>query len=167
MAPETEAVSAEKTDSTEQTGSHGETSPSHEYWYPWESETDDGATGPGKATRPYETESSPYPGETYPGWETRPGETVRPGEESRPGGETSAPGESQSIPGYRPTESPQESSSGVIIIPEGGESQSGIQKPGTGPSDTPGGPGGQVPGQYTDTGVILNPGSADSRQPGW
>ncbi len=165
--PETEPVSTEELDSMGETGGHGETSPSHEYWYPWESETDDGATGPGKATRPYETGSSPYPGETYPGWETRPGETARPGEESRPGGETSASGESQGIPGYHPTESPQESSSGVIIIPEEGESQSGVQKPGTAPSDVPGTPGEQVPGQYTDTGVILNPGSANSRQPGW
>mgnify|MGYP000615184586 CR=1 FL=1 len=42
-APETEALSTEDLNSTEATGSHGETSPSHEYWYPWESETDDGA----------------------------------------------------------------------------------------------------------------------------
>lgn len=179
-APETEAASTEDLNSMETTGSHGETSPSREYWYPWESETDDGATGPGKATRPYETESSPYPGETSPGGETYPGGESRPSGESRPGGETQTPGESQSNPGHHPTESPQESSSGVIIIPGDGSSQSGIQKPGTGQQNVPGGQnhsqnvpgqaapgsgvsGNQAPGQYTDTGVILNPGSVNER----
>ena len=170
-APETEALSTEDLNSTEATGSHGETSPSHEYWYPWESETDDGATGPGKATRPYETGSSPYPGETHPGWETYPGGESTPAGEQRPGGGTQAP---------------QESSSGIIIYSEGGENQNGVQKPGTeqpnapgtsggqnGSQNTPGqtvpgggGPGNQTLGQYTDTGVILNPGSVNGGQPG-
>lgn len=161
-APETESASTEEPGSTEATGSHGETSPSHEYWYPWESETDDGATGPGKATRPYEAGSSSYPGETHPGWETYPGGETHPAGESYPGEGTQTPGESQGNPGHHPTESPQESSSSVIIIPEDGNSQSGIQKPGT---EQPGQTEGQVPGQYTDTGVILNPGS-NIRQPG-
>lgn len=179
-APETEALSTEDLNSTEATGSHGETSPSHEYWYPWESETDDGATGPGKATRPYETGSSPYPGETHPGGESRPAG------EHRPGGGTQAPQESESSPGSGPTQMPQESSSGIIIYPEGGENQNGVQKPGTeqpnapetsggqnGSQNTPGqiapgggGPENQTPGQYTDTGVILNPGSVNGGQPG-
>lgn len=156
--PETAAASTEELNSTEQTGVHGETWPSHEY--PWESETDDGAVGPGKATKPHETGSSAYPGETHPGWETNPSG------ESSPGRETSAPGESQSSPGHHPTESVQESSSGIIIYPGDGETQSGIQKPGTEPTSAPGsqGPGGQSPGQYTDTGVILNPGSINSGQ---
>ena len=161
-APETESASTEEPGSTEATGSHGETSPSHEYWYPWESETDDGATRPGKATRPYETGSSSYPGETHPGWETYPGGETHPAGESYPGEGTQTPGESQGNPGHHPTESPQESSASVIIIPEDGNSQSGIQKPGT---EQPGQTEGQVPGQYTDTGVILNPGS-NIRQPG-
>lgn len=170
-APETEALPTEELNSTEGTGSHSETLSSHEYWYPWESETDDGATGPGKATRPHETGSSPYPGETHSGWETYPGGESRPAGEQRPGGGTQASGESQ------------ESSSGIIIFPEGGENQSGVLKPGTEQTNTPGGqngsqnapgqavpggegPGNQTPGQYTDTGVILNPGSVNGGQPG-
>ena len=198
-APET--TEAPSTETSGESDAYSGTGSSHEYWYPWETEGNDGATGPGRETRPHQSgqESWPY-GESNSHNGSYPGESQGGG----PGAETN-PSQSESGQGS--------SDSGIIIYPGSGaeESQGSIPRPGTGQdTDTgtapgqgtgitggsgsqagsagsgqgqngssaypgsgsseqspvqPGGsqtsPGGTVPGQNTDTGVIIGPGTGN------
>lgn len=200
-----ETTQSPGTDGSGESGAYSGTGASHEYWYPWETEGNGGATGPGRETRPHGPgqeswpygESNSYSG-SYP--EGSQGGTGLADE--RPGAET-APSQSGSGQGS--------DGSGIIIYPGSGteESQSAVPRPGTGqetgtgtvpgqgagmtggsesqagstgngqngsavypgsgssgqsPAQPGGGqtsPEGMVPGQNTDTGVIIGPGTGN------
>lgn len=198
-APET--TEAPSTETSGESDAYSGTGSSHEYWYPWETEGNNGATGPGRETRPHQSgqESWPYgesnshngsyPGESQgggPGAETNPSQSesgqgssdsgiiIYPGsgaEESqgfipRPGtgqdtGTGTAPGQGTGITGGSGSQAGSAGSgqgqNGSSAYPGSGSSEQSPVQPGGSQTS----PGGTVPGQNTDTGVIIGPGTGN------
>lgn len=159
-APETAEPSSRADGESAESGAYGQTGESYEYWYPWETD-DDGATGPGKATRPYGPgQETGADGETYPHESFPYGESIPYGKEETAGGvyqgggsqngsgpAAEGPGSESSFPGNGGTEETgqaQESDgTGIIIYPGSGTegTESGVLRPGTeeGQAVSPGG----------------------------
>lgn len=149
-APETAEPSSGEEEESAESGAYGQTGESYEYWYPWETD-DDGATGPGKATRPYQpgqetgADGESYPHESFPYGESRPygGEETADGvyqgggSQNGSGPAAEGPGAESSFPGNGGTKENGQSqgsdSTGTIIYPgsgtEGTESGSANPNP--------------------------------------